>query len=336
MRAAVVTSPGSLEVRDVPAPAGDDGRVGVRAHEVGICGTDLKILAGDVPVAYPRILGHEMMGEVVDPGASGLAEGQRVLVDPSVACGRCVRCRSGRSHLCGHGGLMGRDLDGLFAEHARVDAAQLIEVPDTIPWKQGPLLQIMGTCVHGQRLIDAGPGDVAVVVGLGVSGLLQVQLLRARGVDVVIGVTRSEAKLRLAEQLGATAVARPDEAEELVAGLTAGEGASVVVESSGALPGLRTAVEVAGHGATVLLFGTISATEGTFPYYQLYAKELDLVSSRAALPGDYVAAVDHARSGRVELAPILTDRLPLEQANEALMIARDRPEALKVTMTLDG
>lgn len=170
-------------------------------RHVGICGTDLKIIDGTVPVTYPRIAGHEMVGEILEPAAGGqLASGTRVLVDPS-ACGVCMRSRRGDLHLCGRGGLMGRDLDGVFAEQIAVDERQLFVLDEEQAGATGPLLQILGTCVHGQQLVRAEPGQVAVVVGLGVSGLLHVQLLRARGVDRVVGVTRSAEKLALAEQL---------------------------------------------------------------------------------------------------------------------------------------
>lgn len=335
-RAAVVTGPGALEVRDVPsATVHTPSAVHIAVREAGICGTDLKILTGDVPIDHPRILGHEAVGEVVDDGEV-FTSGTRVLIDPTVACGRCRRCRNDLAHLCGSGGLLGRDLDGVFTTGLTVDPAQLIALPDGVPDEQGPLLQILGTCVHGQALVDVDPGQVAVVVGLGVSGLLHLQLLRARGVDTVIGISRTGSKLALADGLGATATGQPGEAATLVAELTGGEGADLVVETSGALAGLRTAVDLAAPGGTVLLFGTISATDGAFPYYQLYEKELALIGTRAARRRDYTLAIDHVVRGRVELAPLLTARYPLDRAAEALTRVRDDPEAQKITLHLSS
>ncbi len=332
MRAVVLAGPGALRVEDI-APPRSSGRALVAVREVGICGTDMKILSGSVPVTYPRVLGHEMVGEVVEAGPHNtFAPGDRVLLDPSVSCGNCVRCRRGEAHLCGQGGLMGRDLDGVFTEFVAVDEHQMFALPDDIMWEHGPLLQILGTCVHGQSLVQADPGQVAVVLGLGVSGLLQVQLLRARGVDTVIGVTRSASKLRLAQTLGATDVATPDQAEELVAELTNGEGADLVVESSGTLAGLRTVVRLSRPAATVLLFGTISDTSGEFPYYLLYYKELSLLSSRGALPRDYAAAIDHVAGNRIRLEPLLWKQFRLEDAAAAMDACGKGDGVLKVTM----
>ncbi len=305
MKAVVLVGPGEVRVDDAPPPQ-PQGRTLVSVREVGICGTDMK-MSGSVPVAYPRVLGHEMVGEVIEPGPDArFRRGDRVLVDPSVSCGWCVRCRRDEAHLCGQGGLMGRrDLDGVFAELVAVDEGQLLPLPEDFPFTQGPLLQILGTCVYGQSLVQAEPGQVALVNGLGVSGLLHVQLLRARGVDTVVGITRSDSKLKLARQLGATATATPDGAQELVDDITAGEGANLLVECSGTLAGLRTVVQLARPGATVLLFGTISETNGDFPYYLLYYKELSLLSSRGAVPRDYAAAIEHVAAHRVRLEPLL-------------------------------
>jgi L-iditol 2-dehydrogenase len=336
MRAAVVEGPETLRVTDVDDPTPSAGEAVVRVHEGGICGTDLKILSGAVPVPYPLILGHEIIGEVVEPGRRGLfPAGARVLVDPMISCGHCRWCRADETHLCPNGGLMGRDVHGGLAEYVAVDELQLLAVPDHIPFEHGPLLQILGTCVHGQTMVDAGPGQVALVVGLGISGLLHTQVLRARGVETVIGTTRSPEKLELARQLGATATAPPDEVQELVDELTDGRGADLVVESSGSLPGLRTAVEAARVGGTVFMFGTLSDTGGDFPWYLLYYKELALVSSRAARWRDYAAAIDYVAQGRVEVAPLLTRRFSLEDTNEALRVFREEP-VLKVTARVDS
>ena len=328
----MLTGPEQFAMADVADPSTARGEAVVRVREVGICGSDIKYLSGKVPVGYPRILGHEVVGEVVEPGQRGLLPaGTRVLIDPSVSCGHCRWCRNDEAHLCPKGGLMGRDLDGGLAEYVAVDELQLHELPPDIPWQQGPLLQILGTCVHGQTLVEAEPGHTALVVGLGVSGLLHVQLLRARGVDTVIGVTRSPEKLQLAQRLGATAVAPPDEAAALIEDVTGGRGVDLVVESSGALAGLRTAVAATRLGGTILMFGSLDASEGEFPWYQLYLKELSLISSRAARWRDYAAAIDHVAGRRVDVAPLLSQRFDLEQAPDALDTFRSSPGVLKVT-----
>lgn len=336
MRAAVVEGPRMVAVREVAAPV-PDGRAIVAVTRAGLCGTDVKIVTGAIPVALPLVLGHELVGTVVEPGRAGLVErGDRVLVDPGVACGHCELCRGDRGHLCRNGALLGRDADGGFAELVAVDERQLHVLPDRVGDREAPVLQVLGTCVHAQTLVDAFPGQVAVVIGLGTSGLLHVQLLLARGVTTVVGVSRSASKLDLARKLGAVAAVTPDEARERVADVTGGRGADIVVESAGSVDTLRQAVDLAGFGATVLVFGVITDRDGELPYYDLYLKELDVRSSRAARPRDYARAVELVSSGVVRVAPLVTSAFPLPEIAAALAACQHDRDQLKVTLDIES
>ncbi len=330
MRALTVTAPHTLEITDLPQPS-VPGEVVVRTRTVGICGTDVKVFKGAIPVAYPRVLGHEMIGEVVEaPPGAPVAVGQRVLVDPASSCGWCHLCRRGRGHLCINAGLMGRDVDGVFAEHVSVPLRQVIPVPHEISPVAAGLLQVLGTCVHAQRAVEVFPGQVAAVIGLGVAGQLMVQLLRTRGVEVV-GITRSEWKRDLAARSGATAVAAPDQAAHILEEITDGRGPDLVVEAVGTEETLAWAIELAGVGGEVLVFGTLTGGDRGLPYYQLYFKELTLHNPRAAQPDDYARGVALATAGRLDLEPIVTHQLTLDDATEAFRLVND-PSSLKVLM----
>ncbi|HEU5112499.1 MAG TPA: alcohol dehydrogenase catalytic domain-containing protein, partial [Acidimicrobiia bacterium] len=227
MRAVRVRAPGVIEVGDVPEPDAG-GSVLVRVGQVGICGTDVKILGGKIPVDYPRIMGHEMVGEVVAaPPASPYPAGTRVLVDPGVACGWCHLCRAGRFNICVNGGLLGRDVDGVFTEYAVVPFNRLIPVPAGISARASGVLQVLGTCVHAVKTIASFPGQTAAVIGLGVAGQLITQLLRLRGMTVV-GITRSEWKRDLAASTGTHFTAAPDDAPAVLAELSRGRGPDLV------------------------------------------------------------------------------------------------------------
>ncbi|MGH9082523.1 MAG: zinc-dependent alcohol dehydrogenase, partial [Acidimicrobiales bacterium] len=279
----------------------------------------------------PLVIGHELIGRVAGGTAPGApAAGTRVLVDPSLSCGRCATCRRGLVHLCPSGGLMGRDVDGGLAEVVAVPADRLHVVPEPVHDDDAALLQVLGTCVHAQRQVGVFPADHAVVVGLGVSGLLHVQLLRARGARTVIGVGRSAAKRALADSLGATATCAPPDAPSLVAELTGGEGAGVVVEAAGTADTVSLAVELAGFGATVVVFGTVVGVGCPLPFYDLYRKELHLVNPRAAVGRDYDDAIAVVASGAVRGAPLLTERLPITGAPAVLAGWYEAPGRLKV------
>ncbi|MGH9245311.1 MAG: zinc-dependent alcohol dehydrogenase [Acidimicrobiales bacterium] len=336
MRAVMVTGPDAVVVDTIPPPAPDE-RAHVALERMGVCGSDLKIVRGQVRVHYPRVLGHELVGRVVRAGARGLvAEGTRVLVNPSLACGVCRECRRDRTNVCPNGGLMGRDVDGGFAELVAVDEDRLLPVPDDLAPEAASLLQVLGTCVHAQATASVLPGDTAVVIGLGVSGFLTLQLLAARGARVV-GVTRAEWKRELGERLGAAAVVPPMEAAGVLHELTAGAGADVVVEAVGSVATLAHGIELAGYGATIVQFGTIAAAgEGALPLYELYRKELTVRNPRAALHRDYGRAVALASTGAVTLEPLWTHGFPLDRAGEAFELFERDPRALKVTLDVKG
>lgn len=333
MRAVRVRAPGVIEVGDVPEP--DTGSsVLVRVGQVGICGTDVKILGGKIPVDYPRIMGHEAVGEVVTaPPASPYPAGTRVLVDPGVACGWCHLCRAGRFNICVNGGLLGRDVDGVFTEYAVVPFNRLIPVPASISAKASGVLQVLGTCVHAVKTIASFPGQTAAVIGLGVAGQLITQLLRLRGLTVV-GITRAEWKRELAASTGTHFTASPDDAQSVLAELSRGRGPDLVVEAVGTEATLAQAIELVGTGGEVLVYGTITGGESGLPYYQLYHKELTLHNPRAAVVGDYADGVDLAASGALSLEGIVTHELALEDAEKAFELVHD-PSSLKVLMKVD-
>jgi 2-desacetyl-2-hydroxyethyl bacteriochlorophyllide A dehydrogenase len=327
----VLEGPEHIELRQVAAPVPASGQTSVAVRTVGICGTDLSIFHGTIPVDYPRILGHEIVGRV-SGGADGLPTGTRVLIDPTIACGSCQPCRAGRSNLCTAGWLLGRDRDGGLGEELVVPSSNLYVVPEGVSDHAAPSIQMLSTCLHGQAMCDIGPGDPVAVIGLGVTGLMHVQLAASRGASPIVGVTRSAEKRALAERMGATHTVAADDpdAEETVRALTGG-GAAVVIECAGKVATLARSVRVARPGASILAYGTITEGEGAFPFYDLYYKELTIVSPRAATDDDVAAAVEAAATGAVDLEPLVTDKVPLERASDALAEGGG-PHTLKIVI----
>ena len=333
MRAAVVVGQGQLEVREVRAPEAD-GRALVRIDQGGLCGTDVKIVSGAIAVRRPVVLGHEMTGRIERTGSRGLfAVGGRVLINPSTSCGHCDRCRRDLAHLCGNGVLLGRDADGGFAEYAAIDEANLHRIPDSISKDEAAVLQVLATCVHAQAMVNLGASDAAVVVGLGVAGLLHVQLLRARNVAPIVAVTRSAWKRDLALRMGATDVADPAEAVEVVERATGGRGADIAIECAGTQETLAQSIGLAGTGGTVVAFGITTPVANGVPSYECYFKELTIVSPRAARARDYEQAVSLVAGRRLDIGPLVTARFPLAKASDALAACGD-PDQLKVVLDI--
>ncbi len=333
MRAAVMDQPGIVTVRDVPPPT-RGGLALVRVAQAGICGTDLKIAAGGIPVMVPRVMGHEMTGWVESPGRrDNVPAGTSVLVNPAIFCGACDLCRRDLPQLCRGGALLGRDVDGCFADFVAVDEACLHPIPATVPAAESALLQVLSTCVHAQDGLRASPGASAVVVGLGVTGLLHIQLLRARGVETIVGITRSGWKRELALRFGASHAAAPEDAEQAVADATSGHGADIAIECAGTQQTLAQAMRLAGAGGTVVVFGTTAPAADAMPTYEWYLKELTILSPRAARPRDCDLAIRLCAERRLDLAPLVTARFPLEQVARALDACHD-PAQLKIVLDI--
>lgn len=334
MKAMVLEAPKRLAKSEVPRPAAAADAVLIRVTHSGICGTDQSIYYGGIPVKYPLIMGHELVGEVVE-GEGDIGTGSRVIVDPIYYCGHCYQCRAGQTNLCTNGGLLGRDRDGGFAELVSVPTGNIHRLPDQIEDREAPLIQVLTTCLHAHRPSGVFPGEAVLVIGLGVTGQLHVQLAKARGAYPVIGITRSAWKRQLAERLGADLTAPPGAtAEKMILDATDGRGADLVIECSGKVSVLADAVRLARIGGRVLAYSTYTETEGKLPFYDWYYKELRIINARAAKAEDFQSAIDMVRRGEIQLAPLISHTLPLPELGSALglLTGDDGSRHLKVIL----
>jgi 2-desacetyl-2-hydroxyethyl bacteriochlorophyllide A dehydrogenase len=329
----LLRGPRDLVPGDIPQPQAGSA-VLVRVTNSGICGTDYKIYSGAIPVSYPRVMGHEITGEVADPGSSAVRQGDRVIVDPQLYCGSCFHCRIGQTHLCPKGILIGRDVNGGFAELVSAPASHVFRLPDSIDSRTAPLIQVLTTCLHAQQQVAIRPGETVVVFGLGVTGQLHVQLAKAAGASTVIGITRSADKRALAETLGADLTLAGDEAAiTKVREATDGRGADVVIETTGMLPSLSSGIHMARSGGRILLFGIFTAKDGSLPFYDLYFKELSLIGARVARSEDYPAAIALVERGGVKLRPLVSNVMPLAELDAAVaMLGSENGARMKVIL----
>jgi L-iditol 2-dehydrogenase len=325
MKAMVLNAPGGLALEDVAKPAMRAGQVLVRITHTGLCGTDLKIYKGAIPVHYPLIMGHEVIGEVAGGETpDGIRRGDRVIIDPMLFCGTCFQCRAGQTNLCPSGAFIGRDTDGGFAEYAAVPASHIFRLPDSIDSQTAPLIQVATTCLHAQRRTPLFLGESVAVVGLGVSGQLHVQLAKARGAGTVIGISRSSFKTEMARALGADVTIESGAgAVDKVRDATGGRGADVVIESTGVMASLADAIRMARVGGRILSFGIMNVREGALPFYDLYFKELTLIYARASKPEDFPGTIDLVDRSALRLEPLVTHRMSLGELEAAIGMVED-------------
>ncbi len=328
-------APNKVGLEEVENPTADDGNSVVRITHSGVCGTDLKIFSGGIPANYPLIMGHEMIGEVTQAGDSASPKvGSRVIVDPVLYCGECFHCNIGQTQLCPNGGLIGRDQDGGFAEYVAVPPKNVFAMPDKITNQEAPLIQVLTTVMHAQQMASVSINDTVVVLGLGVGGLLHVQLAKARGAKTIIGITRSKWKREVAESIGADITLAPNDlTKQLVLEATNGIGADLVIESAGKLSVLAQAMDLVRLGGRVLGYGIHTNTEGALPFYDMYFKEIQFINARAATDKDFSACLEMFESGKINLNPLISDILPLDQLGKAMeMVGTDAPQRMKIIM----
>ena len=335
MKAMLLGAPNKVGLEEVENPTADDGNSVVRITHSGVCGTDLKIFSGGIPANYPLIMGHEMIGEVTQAGDSTSPKvGSRVIVDPVLYCGECFHCNIGQTQLCPNGGLIGRDQDGGFAEYVAVPPKNVFAMPDKITNQEAPLIQVLTTVMHAQQMASVSINDTVVVLGLGVGGLLHVQLAKARGAKTIIGITRSKWKREVAESIGADITLEPNDlTKQLVLEATNGIGADLVIESAGKLSVLAQAMDLVRLGGRVLGYGIHTNTEGALPFYDMYFKEIQFINARAATDKDFSACLEMFESGKINLNPLISDILPLDQLGKAMeMVGTDAPQRMKIIM----
>lgn len=321
MKAAVYLGPNHLEVRELPIPAVGDDQVLVRVAYCGICGTDVHIYHGDggaADVTPPLIIGHEFSGivEAVGKNVTKLKVGDAVSVNPNDMCGECWYCHNGMEHFCEHFVGYGTTVNGGFAEYCAASESTVYKVGD-LDLLAASMVEPLSCCVHGIDLCGLRPGDAAMVIGTGPIGLIMLQLAKLSGATVV-ATARSPQKKELALSLGADLVIDPN-SEDVAAVLAARDlRLNCVIECVGSPSTIGQAIEWAGKGATVMLFGlTGPDAEITVKPDVIFKKELKLTSSFIN-PYTYARSVELLRAGKVDVKTMIRNIIPLEELEGAL------------------
>lgn len=335
MRAAVLHAGGRIVAGDWPRPAIGPGELLLRVRGCGLCGSDIAKIADGAGVT-PAVLGHEVVGEVVEvgEGVRGFAPRDRVAVAHHVPCGECHYCRRGSESMCR--AFKASHLDpGGFAEFVRVPAANVrraaFRIPDHLSDEEASFVEPLACCVRAVDRARVEPGDVAVVVGLGSIGCLLVQLLRRAGARVV-GADLMDARAALARTLGADAAGDPAAAAEAARALSGGRGADVVVITGGGADALPWAAAVARDGGVLHYFAGGPGPTLPLPLATLYHRELTVTATYSSSPAALARAFWLIAAGKVEVDRLVSHRLPLERLAEGVELMRRR-EALKVYVT---
>ena len=319
---------GEFETRDMPEHPLAPHEVLIRVAACGVCGTDVHIYHGDkgsAAVTPPVVLGHELSGTVAAVGAqvTGLRVGDHVTVDPNCYCGACHYCRIGKKQLCTSLYAIGVNRDGGFAEYCYAPEAQCFLLAPDVPLEFGALGEPLACCIHGIDRAQIRVGDTVLVIGGGAIGLLMVQLAKLSGASQILLSEPVAMRRDIGLQLGADAAIDPirEDLSARIRDCTGVDGVDVVIECVGNTSAKR--------GATLLLF-SVPKAGATHPLTleDVYQKELKIVGSMIN-PDTHQRAVDMINQGRIQLAPIITHRFPVEQLKDAILMQMSS-ESLKV------
>jgi L-iditol 2-dehydrogenase len=323
---------GSLELHRENDPAPAPGESTVRVTAVGICGSDLHWFLdsgiGDTRLEQPVILGHEFAGVAAD----GPQQGQRVAVDPAIACGRCEHCLEGNPNFCLEMRFAGDGKqDGALRESLAWPTRNLHPLPESLSDADGAMLEPLGVAIHSVDLGRVSTGATVGVFGCGPIGLLTIQVARAAGAVQIVATDLLAHRLDAARELGADIVLEAADTggeREAILAATRGRGLDVTFETAGENAAVETAIETAKRGARVVLCGIPTVDRTTFTASTARRKGLTIKLVRR-MGHVYPRAIRLVESGRVDVRSIVTHRFPLADAQQAFEVA-SRRDGLKV------
>jgi propanol-preferring alcohol dehydrogenase len=307
-----------LAIRDVPVPSPGPGEVLVRTRASSLCQTDLKVMRGVIPtVKTPRIIGHELCGEVaaVGSGAVGLKEGERVVSSIDIVCGTCPYCQVGKLDYCQNLRRLGFEQEGAHAEFVCLPARNLVPIPPSVSFEQGAAVpDAIGTVYHALKIRgDVRPGQAVAVYGLGGLGLSAVQIAALAGARV-IAIARTPQRRKLALELGATEAIDPDASDmvEAVRRAAGGLGVDIFLDLVGIEGSVEKAVRACRKGGRVVVVGYVVPTFQVTTMSLVY-NEVQILGSRSSTRQDFLEVVQLVGDGR--LRTVLDERLRLEDVN---------------------
>ncbi len=336
MRAAVYRGRNRVNVGEWPVPRIGHGELLLRLRGCGLCGSDIAKIVTDHPA--PSVFGHEVVGDVVEagPGVERFAVGDRAVAAHHVPCFECHYCRRGSPSMCR--GFKRTNLDpGGFAELIRVPAANVawatFGIAPHVSDEAASFIEPLGCCLRAVGRTPVGPGDLAVIVGLGSIGCLLAQLLGRSGAGVV-GLEPLSARAEVARRLGIDAFAADEAVEGVVRERTDGRGADLVLITAGGSTVLPLATGLVRDGGTIHYFAGGPGEILPVPLETLYRRELTVTTTYSSSPADLAEAHALVTGGEVTVEPLISHRLPLSDVARGVDLMLRR-EAMKVFVVRD-
>lgn len=312
MNVVVCRAPGVLVLEQQTAPVRQQGEVLIRVRRVGICGTDMHIFRGTQPyLAYPRVMGHELAGEVAeaDP-SSGLAAGDPVYVTPYLACGHCAACRKGIANACMNIAVLGVHRDGALTEYLSVPEGFVFKA-EGVSLDEAAMIEFLAIGRHAVRRADVRAGQTVLVVGAGPIGIASALFARLAGGAVTTLDGRRDRLAFTRDHLGvANTIDLADDVPARVHALTDGDGYDVIFDCTGSPSAMEAGFLYLAHGGRYVLVSIVSS-DITFNDPEFHKREATLLGSRNAGPQDFEDVLTAMRAGLVPSGALNTHRARL-------------------------
>jgi 2-desacetyl-2-hydroxyethyl bacteriochlorophyllide A dehydrogenase len=345
MQGAVLHGAKDLRLEQCAVPELRPGQILLRVRRAGICGSDLHYYRDGYCAAFvptrPFILGHEAVAQVaaVADDVKGLTVGTRVVVNPARACGFCDFCKNGRGNLCQSTVFLGSastkpPTDGLFAEFAVVRADQCFVVPSQLDDGLAALMEPLAVALHAVRRAGTVSGKSVLVLGAGPIGTLVLITARAYGAGPVAVTEIVPARRKKALEFGAEAALDPTAAPFVQqARDLGGKGCDIIFEASGSPAALRQGFELVRPGGSIVQIGTLGTEDIPLPANQVMVSEAQYIGS-FRYGNVFGEAIRLAASGRVDLRPLVSEILPMNQVTDAMTLASIKERVLKVQLEM--
>jgi 2-desacetyl-2-hydroxyethyl bacteriochlorophyllide A dehydrogenase len=335
MKAAIWYGGKDIRIEEVPLPIIKDDEVLVKVKAVSICGSDLHAYLGvskrRVP---PLVMGHEFSGEITKVGkkVKNLSEGERVVVEPIVFCGTCQLCRQGRNNICQNLQLVGLHVSGAFSEYVSVPAKKCYTLPTTVSFEEASLVEPLAVAVHAVNLASLEKNDAIAIIGSGAIGLMTLQVAKESGVRKTYGLDTLEYRLAVARKLGATTTINVTK-EEPVQKILAEGGVDAVFEAVGHQQTVQQGLAMVKKGGTVVIIGMLEAMM-QLPMLDITVKEIELHGSYGYTSKDFQQALDLITKRKVNVIPLITHLLPLENIQHGFeILSLGAENVIKVVLT---
>jgi L-gulonate 5-dehydrogenase len=320
MKVGVVETPGVLKLveREIPRIK-NSGDVLVKVKRVGICGSDIHILHGKNPFAvYPRVWGHEFVGEVADTGAGvkAVKKGDRVVVEPIMFCGECYACRQGRGNVCANLRVFGVHVDGGCAEYVLVPEANAHILPEGLPWDEAALIEPFTIGAQACYRGDVRQGDYVLVMGAGTIGLTVASLAKLYGGIVIVSDLVDE-KLAYAKSRGADYVINSGKENliDTVNKITGGMGPNVTIDAVCIKKTFEDAVLISSTAGRIVEL-SFNETPSEIAPVNIIKKELTICGSRLQTKR-FPVVIDFIKSGKLPLGGFVSKVYPITEMKEA-------------------